>query len=60
MLDKMELSQLIIAENIITKVIESEMIKKTHYKEIYLLCKIALDKFADTLYLDFKPKLNLN
>jgi len=60
MLDKMELSHLMIAENIVTKVIEVEMKKEIHYKEIYLLCKIALDNFAWTLYLDEKldyPKL---
>jgi len=56
MLDKMELSQLMIAESIVKKVIIQEMIKKTHYKEIYLLCKIALDNFANTLYLDFNAK----
>lgn len=60
MLDKMELSQLMIAENIVTKVISSEMQKNTHYKEIYVLCKLALDKFADTLYLDIKSDNLLN
>ena len=60
MLDKMELSQLMIAENIVKKVIQTEMNKNTHYKEIYALCKIALENYADTLYLDFKPKLWLD
>ena len=56
MLDNMELSQLMIAENIVTKVISKEMLKNSHYKEIYLLCKIALDNFANTLYLDSDTK----
>ena len=51
-LDKMELFHLTVAENMLKGVIVEEMKKGTHYKEIYLLCKLALDKFADTLYLD--------
>jgi len=36
----------------IDTIIKKEMLKNTHYKEIYLLCKIALENFAGTLYLD--------
>ena len=51
MLDKMEIFHLTVAENLLKNVIKEEMGKNTHYKEIYLLCKIALEKFASTLYL---------
>jgi len=58
-LDKMELFHLTVAENMLKGVIVEEMNKWTHYKEIYLLCKIALDNFAGTLYLK-TPNLLIN
>lgn len=50
-LDLLELHQLVIAEDIVTKVITTEMEEKEHYKVIYEKAKIALEKFADSLYL---------
>jgi len=46
MLDMMELNQLIIAEDIVQKVISREMEAGTHYKDIYNECKDALVSFA--------------
>jgi len=48
-LDLLELNQLYIAENIISKVIQQGMDEELHYKAIYELCKQALISFADTL-----------
>ena len=48
-LDLLELNQLYIAENIVSKVIQQGMDDKEHYKVIYELCKQALENFADSL-----------
>jgi len=50
-LDLLELNQLVLAEDLVTRVIISEMENKEHYKVIFEKCKVALDKFADSLYL---------
>lgn len=50
-LDMLELHQLVLAEDIVTRVIISEMEAKEHYKVIFEKCKVALEKFADSLYL---------
>lgn len=50
-LDAMELSQLFLAEHIISNVIIDEIKAKEHYKVIFEKCKVALEKFADSLYL---------
>jgi len=50
-LDLLELNQLYLAENIISKVISLEMGRKEHYKVIYEKAKIALDNFASSLFL---------
>lgn len=51
MLDKMELHQLIVAENSLQILIAHEMKKDTHYKEIYLLCKLKLEAIANSFCL---------
>ena len=48
-LDTMQLYQLILAEDLVKKQINKYMINKLHYKEIYLLTKQDLLKFADSL-----------
>ena len=48
-LDLLELNHLIVAEDIISKIIKSEMEKETHYKVIFERCKIALDNFAKAI-----------
>jgi len=50
-LDMLELHQLILAENLVTRVIVDEMKKGEHYKVIFEKCKVVLEKFADSLYL---------
>jgi len=46
MLDMMELNQLMIAEDILQRVIKKEMEANTHYKDIYNECKTALETFS--------------
>lgn len=48
-LDLLQLHQLLLAEDIVTKVIKQEMENKEHYKVIFERCKIALSIFADSL-----------
>ena len=50
-LDLMELHQLILAEDLCKRKIKKYMLEKLHYKEIYLLVKQDIEKFADSLYL---------
>ena len=50
-LDLLQLHQLLLAEDIVTKVISEEMKNGEHYKVIFEKCKNALEKFADSLYL---------
>ena len=51
MLDMMELQQLSLAENIMSKVIQKGINEKEHYKVIYQNCKIALTNYHNTLFL---------
>jgi len=51
-LDMMELNQLILAENIAMKSIESNMEAGEHYKVIFVNVKNDIEKFASTLFLD--------
>jgi phage regulator Rha-like protein len=53
-LDAMQLYQLILAEDLVTKQIERYMIRDLHYKEIYLLVKQDLLRFADSLMIEVK------
>ena len=46
-LDMLQLNQLLLAENIVTKTIQKEMESKEHYKVIFEKCKTALELFAD-------------
>lgn len=48
-LDLLQLHQLLLAEDIVTKTIKQEMENKEHYKVIFEKCKIALEKFANSL-----------
>jgi len=57
MLDKMEISGLLLSEHALRKIMEIEMQKETHYKEIYLLCKQQLEKIADSILLSTETKL---
>ncbi len=50
-LDMMQLNQLMLAEHIVTKVIQKAMDDKIPYKDVYPLAKDALDNFASTLFL---------
>jgi hypothetical protein len=49
LLDMMELSQLVIAEDIISKLIKQEMEAGEHYKVIYEKAKNKLQEFAETI-----------
>ncbi len=53
-LDLLQLHQLVLAESIVTNVIKIEMQKGTPYKDIFTVCKEALDTFAKTLYITIK------
>lgn len=53
-LDVLELNQLYLAEHIVSSVILQEVEAKEHYKVIFEKCKVALEKFADSLMLDKK------
>lgn len=48
-LDLLQLHQLLLAEDIVTKTIKKEMENKEHYKVIFEKCKIALENFANSL-----------
>lgn len=48
-LDLLQLHQLLLAEDIVTKTIKQEMENKEHYKVIFEKCKIALEKFVNSL-----------
>ena len=48
-LDLLELHQLLLAEDIVTKTIKKEMENKEHYKVIFEKCKIALENFANSV-----------
>ncbi len=48
-LDLLQLNQLVVAESIVTKAIQSGMDNKEHYKVIFEQAKTALDGFANTL-----------
>ncbi len=48
-LDLLQLHQLLLAEDLVTKVISSEMENGEHYKVIFEKCKTALEKFADSM-----------
>ena len=50
-LDLMELHQLILAEDLCKRKIAEYMKQELHYKEIYLLIKQDIEKFASVLYL---------
>jgi hypothetical protein len=50
-LDLMELHQLILAEDLVRRQFKKYMQEKLHYKEIYVLVKQDLEKFADSLHL---------
>ena len=51
-LDMMELHQLILAEDICKRSIEKYMNEGLHYKEIYILVKQDIEKFAGALRLE--------
>lgn len=48
-LDLLQLHQLLLAEDIVTKTIKREMENKEHYKVIFEKCKISLENFANSL-----------
>lgn len=48
-LDLLQLHQLLLAEDIVTKTIKKEMENKEHYKVIFEKCKISLENFANSL-----------
>ena len=48
-LDVLELSQLFVAEDIVSKVIRKGLSEKEHYKVIYQNCKIALERYANSV-----------
>lgn len=48
-LDLLELHQLLLAEDIVTKTIKREMEKQEHYKVIFEKCKVALENFANSV-----------
>ena len=50
-LDLMELHQLILAEDLCRRKLKQYMNEKLHYKEIYILVKQDIEKFANVLYL---------
>jgi len=58
MLDGMQLSQLMLAEKIAETVINNGMINKFHYKEIYLLAKQAVEKFAESVINCWRSRKN--
>ncbi len=58
-LDMMELNQLILAENIAMKSIESNMEAGEHYKVIFVNVKNDIEKFASTLFLDHVKQIGV-
>ena len=50
-LDLMQLHQLILAEDLTRRSIKKYMEEKLHYKEIYILVKQDIEKFANSLFL---------
>ena len=50
-LNLMQLHQLILAEDLTRRSIEKYMKEKLHYKEIYILVKQDIEKFANSLFL---------
>lgn len=56
-LNIMELSQLMMAEHIAEKSIRKHMAAKEHYKAIYTLVKIDLDRFADAMMIGNDTRL---
>jgi len=53
-LDCMELSQLMVAENVAKKSIRKHMNNKEHYKDVFLLVKQDLESLSGTLMIDKK------
>lgn len=53
-LDMLELNQLLLAENIVTKTIKNEMKNNENYKVIFEKCKNTLDAFAKSLLIGKK------
>jgi len=54
-LDKLQLAQLVVAENSIKLLIAHEMQKETHYREIYVLCKIKLEEISKSFCISIEP-----
>lgn len=50
-LDLLELNQLILAENLCKERIDNYMKENLHYKEIYILVKQDIEKFANSLFI---------
>ena len=48
-LDTLELYQLLMAEEICKRSIKKYMDQKLHYKEIYVLCKQDIEKYANVV-----------
>jgi len=53
-LDLLQLHQLLLAEDLVTKTIKKEMDNQEHYKVIFEKCKIALINFANSLMIGVK------
>lgn len=56
LLDKMQLHQLILCEDLIKRIIKSEMNKNEHYKVIFEKCKVGLSNFANSLLIGIEDK----
>jgi hypothetical protein len=57
-LDMFELGQLMVAENVAKQSLIKHMNEKAHYKEIFLLVKQDLEKFAEASFLTPSQLLN--
>jgi Rha family phage regulatory protein len=53
-LDLLQLHQLLLAEDLITRTIKNEMKNNEHYKVIFEKCKNALENFANSLFIGIK------
>jgi len=53
-LDRMQLFMIVMAEHVANETIKQGMIDKLHYKEIFLLAKQAVLKYAETVLFDQK------
>ena len=51
-LDLLQLHQLLLAEDLCKRSIKKYMEENLHYKEIYILVKQDIEKFADSLFLN--------